>query len=89
MKITIQRGVFTKAVVPDNDGVRIPCTNDEDVLREVKIFLNKCITLQCTSTHMHSVDNPYTRLNIYPVGIYIQNIFPTPDQYDGRRTSRR
>lgn len=33
MKITIQRGVFTKAVVTDNDGVRIPCTNDEDVLR--------------------------------------------------------
>ena len=40
MKITIQRGVFTKAVVTDNDGVRIPCTNDEDVLREIKIFLN-------------------------------------------------
>lgn len=42
MKITIERGEFSKAIVTDPDGIRIPCRTDEEVLREVKIFLSGC-----------------------------------------------
>lgn len=40
MKITIEPGKFCKAIVTDSDGVKIPCINDKEVLREVKIFLS-------------------------------------------------
>ena len=40
MKITIATGKFCKAIVTDNDGVKTPCINDKEVLREVKMFLD-------------------------------------------------
>ena len=46
MKITIEKnmGVWSIAVVTCTDGAKISCATDEDVLKEVKIFLNEIKT---------------------------------------------
>lgn len=41
MKITIEKGEFSLAVVTCNDGLKIPCINEKEVLREVKAFLSE------------------------------------------------
>jgi hypothetical protein len=41
MKITIEKGKFTKAIVTDTDGVRIPCLTEAEIMREVRIFLSE------------------------------------------------
>lgn len=41
MEIKIEAGKFSLAVVTCNDGLKIPCINEKEVLREVKIFLSE------------------------------------------------